>query len=189
MIEHAENLRQAGSGSACYLISSAGRLARVERQLRGAEAGHVLPISAVTFLLSLVPGRTLGIGALRSFLFDGRWHEQMSDFELASLRVVRQTGNFDVPWAKRTQLRRELRANVETIAKDRGTKKPSHRDVDKIGGELLKPENATAAAGVIAKALEAVGADSQIERERDYYKNRVAELERRLRDRRSAEDL
>jgi hypothetical protein len=112
----------------------------------------------------------------------------MSDFELASLRVVRQTENFELPWAKRTQLRRELRANIETIAKDRGTRKPSPRDVDRIGGELLHPENAPAAASVIAKALEAVGADSKIERERDHYKNRVAELEARLRKRRSIEE-
>lgn len=188
MIEHAENLRLAGSDSACYLVSSAGRLVQVERRLRGSEAGHVLPISAVTYLLSLMPGRTLGLGSLRSFLFDGRWHEQMSDFELASLRVVRQTENFELPWAKRTQLRRELRANIETIAKDRGTRKPSPRDVDRIGGELLHPENAPAAASVIAKALEAVGADSKIERERDHYKNRVAELEARLRKRRSIEE-
>jgi hypothetical protein len=183
MIEHAENLRLAGSSAACYLLSSAGRLVRVERRLRGTEAGHVIPISAVAYLLSLVPGRSLGLSALRSFLFDGRWHEQMSDFELASLRVVRQTENFDLPWAKRTQLRRELRANLEAMAKDRGAKRVSQRDVDKIGGELLSPANAATAAGVIAKALEAVGADSKIERERDFYKKRATELETRLRKR------
>ena len=155
-----ETGHDAGDGRATYLVTSSGRFRDVERRFRAGDPSFVLSVPAATYVLAMAPGRVLGMTALRAFLFDGRWRERVSDFELLALRVVRRSTQFDMPWVKRSQLLRDLRSSVEAEARERGgasSRGDRGRQSDWSGSDSEPLSKA------IAHALDEVAADRKTE--------------------------
>jgi hypothetical protein len=169
-----------GDGRMTYLVTSSGRFRDVQRKFGGHDANFVLSMPAAVYMLSMVPGRTLGLTALRAFLFDGRWQERVSDFQLLALRVVKRSAEFDMPWAKRSQLLRELRGRVETVARSRSTSgRPTREAVEQVQEEWMsgKTDDLTKA---LAGSLDQVAADRAVEAKLSAAEKRILELEKQL---------
>lgn len=168
-----------GDGRGTYLITSSARFRDIERRFRSGEATFILTVPAAAYLLSMVPGRALGLSALRTFLFDGRWSERTTDFELLALRIVRRSTEFDMPWAKRSSLLRDLRGRVESVARDRSER-------GKVTREAIQQVEESWMAGseelprALAKALDQVAADRKTEAQLQTAKARIRELEAQL---------
>lgn len=138
LVQAIDQGHERGDGRATYLVSSSSRFRDVQRQFRHDDVSFMFSVPAATYILSMIPGRSLGLTAFRSFLFDGRWQERMSDFQLYALRIVKRSAEFDMPWAKRSQLLRELRGNVESVARDRtGRSKANREEVQQIEDEWM----------------------------------------------------
>ncbi len=180
LVQAIDQGHERGDGRATYLVSSSGRFGAVHRQFRSEEPGFMFSVPAATYMLAMIPGRSLGLSALRSFLFDGRWQERMSDFQLYALRIVKRSAEFDMPWAKRGQLFRELRGNVESVARDRtGRSKAKREDVQQVEDEWMA-SNTEEFPRALAQALDRVAADRASDLRVATAEKRVRELEEAL---------
>jgi hypothetical protein len=174
-----------GGREATFLLTSSGRFGRLERKFRPREDSFVLTIPTVIYLISMAPDRGLGLTALRAFLFDERWKERLSDFELMALRVVKKSKEFDMPWAKRSTLIRRLKERVHRIAKDRskgvpGGKRVTDADVKK---EWTTQEGRGQLLAELAGALDDVASDRRGEIELAKAREEIADLRRQLAER------
>jgi hypothetical protein len=124
----------------------------------------------------MVPGTTVGLSALRAILFDGRVVPHNSDFDLLVLRAVRDSDEYDLPWARRAALTSTVRKQMMRAAKDRKEPKLMPAEVLKNADDETK-QTLTA---TIAEGLTALGARSKIERDLDEARKRILELEREL---------
>ena len=168
-----------GDGRATYLVTSSGRFRDVQRQFREDEPTFILSVPAATYMLSMVPGRTLGLSALRTFLFDEHWQERVSDFQLLALRIVKRSAEFDMPWAKRSVLLRELRGRVESVARERSARNRANRDeVGKIEEEWIEGSDELPTA--LAQSLNQVAADRKTDARLAAAERRIRELEEQL---------
>jgi hypothetical protein len=169
-----------GDGRATYLVTSSARFRDVERHFRHHESTFVLSVPAATYMLSMIPGRSLGLTALRSFLFDGRWQERVSDFQLLALRIVKRSGEFDMPWAKRSHLLRALRSRVESMARELSERKTVSKDaVDKLEDEWMTTRSDELSTA-LAQSLDQVAADRRTEDQLSAAQLKIQELEEQL---------
>jgi hypothetical protein len=169
-----------GDGRATYLITSSGRFRDVQRKFMDGEPSFILSVPAAAYILSMVPGRSLGLSALRAFLFDGRWQERVSDFQLLALRIVKRSAEFDIPWAKRSALLRDLRGRVESVARDRSNRRHvSPEAADKIEEEWMA-KGSDELSKALALALDQVAADRSTEVRLTAAEQRIHHLEAQL---------
>ena len=68
----------------------------------------VISLRALTYMLSLVPDAALGAGALRQALFDFGQTAYLTDVERFALRIIRASGHYNMPWARRRVFEAEL---------------------------------------------------------------------------------
>jgi len=172
-------------GEATFLLTSSGRFTRLGRKLRPHDESFVLTIPTVLYLISMAPDRGLGLTALRAFLFDERWKERLSDFELMALRVVRKSDEFDMPWAKRGTLMRRLKERVHRVAKDRSKGERAGArvsDVD-VAKEWTTAEGKEQMLQELAGALDDVASDRRGEIVLAKAREEIAELKRQLAER------
>lgn len=168
-----------------YLVTSSGRFRDVESKFRTGESSLVLSVPAASYMLSLTPGRPLGLSALRAFLFDSKWQERLSDFQLLALRVVKRSSSFKMNWAKRGALLRELRRSVESEARERTPRNTATRDaVESVEREWTESGGRDGLSKALAKALDEVAVPMAMESELDAARKRIKELEEELQKRR-----
>src|SRR5690606_1957877 len=109
-------------GAACLLVSSARRLLTAENEFHESGEPHlVVPVSAVIYLLSLLPDVSFGLSAMKAFLFDDR-RAFTNDLERSLLRIVRSSNEVSMPFAKRGLLMRAIRQQMVRQASQEGSK-------------------------------------------------------------------
>jgi hypothetical protein len=170
------------AGGSTFLLTSSSRFGRIERRFLPDQETFVLTIPAVLYLLSMAPDRGLGLTALRGFLFDERWQERVSGFDLMALRLVRSSEEFDMPWAKRHTLLRRLRDRARRIAVDRSRANPKEKAVleKEVAQEWTTQAGKSQMLRELSEALDDVAADRRAEGELARAQQEIAELKRQL---------
>lgn len=178
MVSHLKELQRVDPATTCLLVSSAKRLAIAEATYKGSgEPELIVSISTVLHLLSLVPNVSLGLTAMRAFLFDERPNTYSGDFERTVLRMVRSSEQISMPWAKRAALMRSVREKMVSDAKSRGIE----TKINELERAAFLPTNRENTIGVLKFALDAVAVDSKTAKDNLDLRKKVEELEAALR--------
>lgn len=179
LIAQIEQLRGVDPGSSCLLVSSARRLSDLQRGLgRIGDEQLVVSIAGALYLLSLLPDVSLGLSAMKAFLFDERRSAFSGDFERTVLRLVSGSSRI-MPFAKRASLMRSLRRKLVTNALQQGEKMREDQ-TRKAEREAFTAENQNRTIQLLTEALDAVGVESRSERELRAARARIAELETQI---------
>lgn len=166
----------------CILVSSAKRLLQVEAKFKRAGEQHlVLNAGALVYLLSLVPGVSIGLGAMEAFLFDSRGIRFSSEIERKVVRLIAQSKEYrPLGFARRTGLVRDLKERLFDIA-DRS----SGGAKDEVVLSLLKKasvsdEVAVRVSTALKDSLDALAVDTKTEVELRKTKELLVAAERRI---------
>ena len=106
------------------VISSSGRLRQAYQQFRPklGNPDAVLSLSALSYLLSMLPENPLGAGSLRRALFDVTMKAGSSEAQQLAMQIIKSAGTFEVPSARRVTLRRALERSIRDHAERLGKK-------------------------------------------------------------------
>lgn len=166
MVNYLKTLRATDPGATCLLVSSAHRLLETEKQFReSGEQQLVVPISTVLYLLSLLPQVSLGISAMKTFLFEERRPGFSSDLERSILRMVRMSRQVALPWAKRGILIKEVRDKLLDDAKKEGRRPRDDANTHALEQSALRPENSARTIELLSEALDKIAVGTRIEDE------------------------
>lgn len=180
LVAYVENLKETDPGATCLLVSSARRLTDVDANFqRSGERQLVVSLAAATYLVSLLPNVSLGLSAMKSFLFDENRVRFSSDLERTLVRMVRSSKEVSMPFAKRGILMRAMRERLVNDAIARGERNAERRVRD-LEKEALKPANQDRTIELLTKSLDAIAVDSRLERENQDLRKRLATLEEQL---------
>ena len=180
LVSHVKRLRASDPGATCILVSSARRLSDVDSHFKeSGEARFVISIAAAIYLISMLPNVSLGLGSMRAFLFDESRNRFSSDLERTVLRMLHASRERSVALAKRGILMREVRGRLLKGAsfQDQGKAQPSVEEVER---KALKPENRDEFVRVLSDSLDAVGAETRVEKENRDLREQVKQLQERL---------
>ncbi|MFY2946124.1 hypothetical protein ACOTJB_25225 [Achromobacter xylosoxidans] len=167
-------------GATCLLVSSARRLAAAESKfVQGGEPQIVVSVAAVVYLISMLPDVSLGIGAMRSFLFDERVRSFSSPLERTLIRVVRASQEVSLPWARRGVLIRTVREKLIVEAEQKGEKGARGR-IAELEREATRSINENRTVEHLRDALDAIAVDKRTETENRELRARIRELEEQL---------
>jgi DNA-binding PadR family transcriptional regulator len=179
LIAQLEQLRGIDPGSTCLLVSSARRLSDLQRDLgRGGDEQLVVSVAGALYLLSLLPDVSLGLSAMKAFLFDERRSVFSGDFERTILRLVRGSDRI-MPFAKRASLMRSLRRKLITNAVQYGEKTKGDQ-TRRLEQDAFAPDNQARTIELLTNALNDVGVESRSERELKEARKRISDLESQL---------
>jgi len=129
----------------------------------------VLSVSAIAYVLSLVPGVALTVRNLRSVLFDSGMKEKLSAWDTTALRALYVSEEYDPAWSSRIRLKREIDDALLKQARERG--EPVRKVRERM--ESMTEEGTQLSAEVLASAIDKlVGSKSE---------RRIAELREALR--------
>jgi len=136
------------------------------------EPEPVFHLGAIAWLLSLIPGARLTLGALRGVLFDTAVRRHLPQLERHLVRVVHASEEYAFHWSRRNTLYRAVREKLATIARQRGEspqeiERLAVSDTDEGRGLLVES---------VAEALDQT-ARSRSEDELTQLRARIAELE------------
>lgn len=178
LVSYLKSLQHIDPSATCLLVSSARRLANAEAMHKNSgEPELVVSISTVLQLLSLAPNVSLGLSAMRAFLFDERPNFYSTDFERTVLRMVRASDELSMPWAKRTILMRSVREKMLSDAKSRGL----NSKISELESRAFSNGNRENTIGTLKSALDAVAIDTKTARDNIGLRKKVEELEAALR--------
>jgi len=181
IVHFLQGTRATDPGSAALLVSSARRLARAEEKFRrSGEAQIVVPISVALYLVSLAPNVTLGIPAMKAFLFEERRPGFSSDLERSVLRMVRTSTEISMPWAKRGVLMREVRDRIIQDAKRQGLPHATETDARELERKALAESERSRTIQVLGQALDKVVVTTRQEEEVRRLRAEVERLQREL---------
>jgi hypothetical protein len=172
------SIRQAqekiGSGIVYTVLSSSPRLRKADNKFRAelGEPNAVIPLSALSYLISLMPEASLGMGTLRNALFEFGDMARLMDEHRIAMRIIRATEEFDIPWATRGILEEKLQGAIHQEAQRRGV---SDKALKSLFDDSEYPE---APATVILETVRAMAADSRSEGELTEAKQKISELEK-----------
>lgn len=163
------------SGSKIYLITSSSRFRKLEEEFITEEDGSVHSLQSILYLMSLAPDVKLSPASLRVFLFDSKIQYHVPDFLIKVRRIISHTKEFDMPWAKRTDVEEFIYKRVGRIAKERSTKdhQVSDRQVEK---DLLKEGRINE---IIAEGLDLMAVDPKTKKEKEKLTRELAEEKKR----------
>jgi hypothetical protein len=166
MVNYLQSVRATDPGATCLLVSSAHRLAEAEEAFQeSGEQQIVVPISTVLHLLSMLPQVTLGLSAMKAFLFEERRPGFSSDLERTLLRLVRSSDQVSMPWAKRGALMREVRDRLIDDARQQGRKLAADASTLPLERVALLEENKPRTVQLLAEALDKVVVSTRVEDE------------------------
>jgi hypothetical protein len=97
-------------------------------------------------MLSLVPDVELGPASMRAALFNFGQTGHLTDVERFALRIIKATGEFDLPWAKRRTLEHELDKVISAEAYRRDISEVTLRKKVAAGDETVAPDQVIIAA-------------------------------------------
>jgi len=177
LVSYLKSLQHIEPGATCLLVSSARRLASAEALHKNSgEPDLVVSISTVLQLLSLAPNVSLGLSAMRAFLFDEKPNFYSSDFERTVLRMLRASDEISMPWAKRTILMRSVREKMLSDAKSRGLS----TKINELENKAFFGGNKENIIGTLKFALDAVAVDTKTAKENSDLRKKIKELESAL---------
>jgi hypothetical protein len=178
---HLKSIRALDPAANCVLVSSARRLSIAEERFKiAADYQIVSTISSMLYLISLMPGVSLGLSAMKSFLFEGYRPGLSSELERTLLRMVRASKERELAFAQRGVLMKTVRDRFVRDAHEKGLRAPVERLIANAETEALAPENQQRTLAILAEALDKVGASNRVERENAELRRKNAELEREL---------
>ena len=181
MVHYLDTIRATDPGATCLLVSSAQRLADAERQFhQSGEQQIVVPISSVLYLLSLLPQVTLGISAMKTFLFEERRPGFSSDLERTIFRLLRSSREVAMPWAKRGVLMKEVRDRLIDDARKQGQWIPDGANTHTLEQNALNPENEERTIQILTEALDNIVVETRTEEENARLRRENEELRRQL---------
>lgn len=174
--------REEGTDKTVVLLSSSFRLRRADQSFR-AKMGNpeaVISLSALSYLLSMLPETPLGASAMRRALFEFKLRDDSPDFERLAMQIIKSAGTYDIPLARRVTLRNELEKSIRHEAELRGVKKGEFED------DFEAHEKSVPYADIIGEAVREMSAKSpdleQAQRRIRELEDRIRELEREDRD-------
>ncbi len=167
---------RAGLEEPMLLLSSSGALRAAERAFEHVFQGSQLIFNkrAFSYLLSAIPQVSLGAGTLRRALFEFGSHGRLMSNGVRALRLLRSTGEVDLPWAERFTLQRELWQGVKREADRRGI---TPREMDRQFMDGRSPETT---AKLIVEAVQQLVVPTKTQEELAQAKRRIVELEAKL---------
>lgn len=181
LVHYLKVSKAADPAATCLLVSSARRLLAVDERFKGSgELQLVVSIAALLQLISMLPDVSLGLTAMKAFLFDERRRGFSSDLERVLVRLVRSGEEYSMPWAKRSVLMRSVRDQLIKDAHENGEHRLSNGDVARIERESLAPANVKRTAAMLRDAMASIAIESRAEREAAELRAKVKELETRL---------
>jgi hypothetical protein len=175
IITFRRDIRRRDSERSCLFVSSARRMAELDK--RFAEPGdQSLVVSAATLvhLMSLAPQVSIGLKSMRAFLFEMRKVPFSSNLERVVLRVVRNSKDFHMPWAKRHSLVREVRKRILSNANAAGTN--SELLAAELFQNLADRRQIEPLTKILNDSLKAVVVDRNIEIENVELRQKIEEL-------------
>lgn len=178
LVHHVRSLKSVDPGATCLLVSSAKRLANAEARFHeSGEPQLVVSIATVLHLVSLLPDVSLGLTAMKAFLFDERRHAFSDELERTLIRMVRLSSEVQMPFAKRASLMREVRERLVKDAESQGIRHVDDRKLAELERQALTPSYQTRFIEVLKDSLDAVAVDTRGERENAELRKKVSELE------------
>lgn len=182
MVRHLRTVRARGSGAMSFLVSSARRLAEVDKKLGATkESRIVVPIPVVLQLLSLAPGVSISHNAMECFLFDDRHRRFTSDLDRILLRVIRESSQIDLPWARRSSLINDVRTRLLEEAEAAGVGNARGDKEVRTLDQFVKDKRSTqVVAETIRKALDNLAIDTHEQMELRELRGKVKELSEQL---------
>lgn len=119
----------------------------------------VLPVGAIAYLLSLVPGINLSLGSLRAVLFDVDYRTKLPPIDRLIMRIIHASEEYMLPFARRASLKPIMRDKIRLLAQQRGQR------VSEIVRQAESGDPAIVAdfAGAVAAAVDTI-ARSEAER-------------------------
>lgn len=163
----------AGSEEPMVLLTSSimMRLATVRFRDDFGEGRVVLHKRAFAYLLASIPQASLGADTLRRALFEFGAHAHLKSSGRKALRLIRASQAYDLPWAERLTLQRQLSLVIREEAAKRG------RSRSEVSQELKNGSNPETSAMLIVKSIQNLGIPSAIAVELEEAKRRVKALE------------
>lgn len=172
--------KDADPGSSCLMVSSGHRLSRIEAKFKQTgERQMVVSIASELLLVSLLPNVSLGLSAMKSFLFDEKRPRFSSDLERTLVRIVKSSRELSLPWAQRGILIREMRTRLVTTAKQEGRSK-SESTNSSVEQRAFLPQNQSVTIQTLKDSLDAIAIDSRLELENRKLREQLASLEAQL---------
>ena len=166
MVQYLQSVRASDPGATCLLVSSAHRLVEAEDAFHeSGEQQLVVPISTVLQLLSLLPQVSLGLSAMKAFLFEDRRPGFSSDLERTILRLVRTSSEVAMPWAKRGTLMREVRDRLIDDARKQGRFVEDGANTTALERAALLESNKPRTIQILAEALDKAAVRTRLEDE------------------------
>jgi hypothetical protein len=178
-----KELSYSGQGTCC-LVSSSQRLRDLPVLLGSRHADVPWVISPATWIcmLALVPGISVGLTAMRSFLFDDYLRYRPEAHEQVLLRALRESNQHTLSWAGRVTLFKNVQTSVFKMANSLGVTRASVKKM--IEHPADSEQNKQVAATVLAEALDEMASESRIERELRERIRKLEEENRQLRKKR-----
>ncbi|MBK7908708.1 MAG: hypothetical protein IPJ78_19470 [Gemmatimonadetes bacterium] len=168
--------REQGRDGTLMAVSSARLIKMSDERFRTdlGDPDAVLSLGAVGTLLALTPGVHFGLGSLRGILFDLNLAKRLTGLQRYAYRIVAQSEQYDVPWSRRTTLKREL---GERILRDA---KASDRPVEEIARIVTKADDPEYSAQIVRDALDAMAVPTRREKENTALRREIEQLQRAL---------
>jgi hypothetical protein len=181
LVSHAAQLRGTDPDASCLLISSSRRLVAVDEKFGlSGEAKLVVSISAAMFLVSTLPTVSLGLSALKSFLFDERKVRFSSDFERTVMRMVSSSKEHSAfVFSRRGLLVREVKDRLVSRAEKVGGG-ASRQDMIEVERTALLEENRESFVHALTESLDAVSTNGKTDMRLKAALAELAETKRQL---------
>src|SRR5690606_10865926 len=121
--------------------------------------------SGALYLLSLVPGVSVGLGAMQSMLFEERPFGFTGNLERMLMRVLHDSPEYRFGWARRSALVREFRTRVIQDARKAGVTGSDGEIGNSEMADIVHGRNIPRAAQLLKESLDAIGVDTKAEDE------------------------
>lgn len=159
--------------SPMVILSSSSALANAELRFRESLGAEKLVFNkrAFTYLMSTIPGVSLGADTLRRALFTFGSHGRLRSDGTKAIRLIRATGEIDLPWAERFTLRQELNRALKSEANKRGI------SMKNLTIAFVNGSDISMTAGVIADTVRSLAIPSNVEKELSEANKRISDLE------------
>lgn len=181
LVSFIDKLREQDPSASCLLVSSAKRLIAVEEQFNATgESQIVATVSAVVYMLSMMPSVTLGLSAMKSFIFDERRANFSGNFERTVLRLVHGSSERSLPFAKRGSLMRSLRERIIKGANQQGDRRTDSAIIHQYERAAFDGNLEKRTLQMISSSLDEIGVDRRIEDENSKLRRQIDELKKQL---------
>ena len=133
--------RRVASDITMTLLSSSPRLRLADAKFRDSlgSPDAVLTLGAFSYLLSFLPGVRFGAGSLRHALFEFGHTAHLQDADRLALRVIKATGQYDLPWARRKTLHHHLKEAIHREARRQDVSAETIREKFRAANESVHP--------------------------------------------------